>query len=182
MRYLYPSRHAQGFTAIELMVVIAILAILTALAAPSFTGLIERWRVRQTYEELQSTLYYARSEAIRRGGYVTLRKESTGVNGCISADDSIDWNCGWYIFFDGNSNGNFDNGDARLQEFLVSKIKVDRSENIASITFDRWGMPNKAIGFTIFPQGKKSSDPVATSLCMSRGGRIRKIKAVDGSC
>ena len=57
-------RFVTGFTAIELMVVVSIIAILTALAAPSFTPLIENWRVREASEQLQSTLYYARS-----GGY-----------------------------------------------------------------------------------------------------------------
>ena len=68
-----PVHHgARGFTAIELMVTIGIAAILAALAAPSFTGLMERWRVRQAAEGLQSTLYYARSEAIKRGGNVVM--------------------------------------------------------------------------------------------------------------
>ena len=53
-----------GFTMIELMTVVAIMAILLALAGPSFTPLIERWRVRDSAETLTSTLYYARSEAI----------------------------------------------------------------------------------------------------------------------
>ena len=65
---------AKGFTAIELMVVVAILAVLTTLAAPSFHLIIERWRVRQTVEGLQSTLQYARSEAVRRGGGVFIQK------------------------------------------------------------------------------------------------------------
>ena len=60
-----PLARCAGFTAIELMVVLAILAVLAALAAPSFNPLIERWRVRQATEALQSTLYFARSEAIR---------------------------------------------------------------------------------------------------------------------
>ncbi len=69
---------------IELMIVVAIMAILIALAAPSFTGLIERWRVRDSAETLTSTLYYARSEAIKRGGGVTI--DATGG-----------WNTGWKV-------------------------------------------------------------------------------------
>ncbi|MGL6206135.1 MAG: pilus assembly FimT family protein, partial [Giesbergeria sp.] len=65
-----------GFTAIELMVVVAIVAVLAALAAPSFTPLIERWRVRQAAENLTSSLYFARSEAIKRGGGIAL--DATG--------------------------------------------------------------------------------------------------------
>ena len=49
LKQILPPDQA-GFTAIELLVVVAIVAILTALAAPSFTPLIERWRVRQARE------------------------------------------------------------------------------------------------------------------------------------
>ena len=70
------SRGQQGFTAIELMVVVSIVAILAALAAPSFTPLIERWRVRSAIEHLTSTLYFARSEAIKRGGGITIDASS----------------------------------------------------------------------------------------------------------
>ena len=50
------QRFMTGFTAIELMVVVSIVAVLAALAAPSFTPLIESWRVREATEQLQSTL------------------------------------------------------------------------------------------------------------------------------
>ena len=76
--------HQTGFTAIELLVVVAIVAILAALAAPSFTPLIERWRVRQATENLVSTIHFARSEAIKRGGGITI--DATGG-----------WNTGWKI-------------------------------------------------------------------------------------
>jgi len=59
-------RLASGLTVIELMVVIALLGVLAALAAPSMRGLISAQRVRGTNTELVTDLQYARSEAARR--------------------------------------------------------------------------------------------------------------------
>ena len=82
-------RHSeQGFTMIELMVVVSILAILTAIAAPSFKGLIESWRVKQEVEGLQSAIFYARSEAIKRGGGVVLQKIANTTDGCTLASSN----------------------------------------------------------------------------------------------
>ena len=183
MRHLYLQQRPRGFTSIELLVVIAIMAVLAALAAPSFTGLMERWRVMQAYEGLQSTLYFARSEAIKRGGFVTLRKENSGANGCALGVGNDAWDCGWYVFNDLNANGSFNAGDVRLQSFATpSRVEVTRSESDLNITFDRWGMPDEAFGFTIVPQDKNLSDPAAVGLCMSRGGRIRKATTAEVPC
>ena len=83
-------RRMRGFTLLEVMVVVAIIAVLAALAGPSFTPLIERWRVRQAVENLQSTLFYARSEAIKRGGNVSIRKTANG-DGCTNASANTQW-------------------------------------------------------------------------------------------
>ena len=50
------NRRFRGFTAIELMVTVAIAAILAALAAPSFSSLTERWQVRQAADDLRSNM------------------------------------------------------------------------------------------------------------------------------
>ncbi|CAB5694986.1 Tfp pilus assembly protein FimT [Delftia tsuruhatensis] len=59
-------RQALGFTLIEMMVVLALAAILAALAAPSFTAQIANQRVDSAAQELQSLLQFARSEAVYR--------------------------------------------------------------------------------------------------------------------
>ena len=59
-------RASQGFTLIEAMVVVALVAILAALAAPSFTTTIANQRVSSAAQELQTLLLFARAEAVYR--------------------------------------------------------------------------------------------------------------------
>lgn len=70
------ARHAQtpqrGFTLVELVVSIAMLAILAALATPSFKRMIEAQRMRTGAFALISDLTLARSEAVKRGESVEL--------------------------------------------------------------------------------------------------------------
>jgi type IV fimbrial biogenesis protein FimT len=59
-----------GFTLIELMVVVALVAILLSLAAPSFTSTLARKRLEGVASELATDLHYARSEAMQRNASV----------------------------------------------------------------------------------------------------------------
>ena len=61
---------ASGFTLIELMVVVALVAIILALAAPSFTSTLARKRMEGVASELATDLQYARSEAAQRNAAV----------------------------------------------------------------------------------------------------------------
>jgi type IV fimbrial biogenesis protein FimT len=74
-----------GFTMIELMVVIAIFAIMGALAAPSMTKLIANQRLRSVATDLHLDLVKARAEAIKRNRDVT-----------VSPTDGS-WTAGWSI-------------------------------------------------------------------------------------
>ena len=57
---------APGVTLIEALVALSILAILAAIAAPSFNGLINRMRIDRAVSEITSALAFARMEAIRQ--------------------------------------------------------------------------------------------------------------------
>ncbi len=65
----------RGFTLIELMVTVAVLAILTAIAIPTMTQLIVRSRMDATLHEFVSAINMARSEAVRRATRVTLCRQ-----------------------------------------------------------------------------------------------------------
>ena len=172
------ARHSVGgFTAIELLVVVSIVALLAALAAPSFTPLIEAWRVRQATEQLQSSLYYARSEAIKRGGQIAIQKIPNNTNGCTTAKYHPDWDCGWFICHDINSNGACSATEPVLQRVdAPARVQVTRTGGGASIKLNRWGLvAGSYLGFSLIPLDKSPSHPGTRGVCMSSGGRIQMI-------
>lgn len=185
-------RHfSRGFTAIELMVTVAILAVLAGLAAPSFNPIIERWRVRQVSEELQSTFYFARSEAIKRGGNVTILRSDEG-GGCtaVGTDTSL-WSCGWIVFADLDNDGEQDSGEDTLQTAPApNKVNVQFTNTSDAkltdpIKVDRWGRfssTNAAIDFAFRLTPKSGSTASASSICVSSSGRIKRLDSATGSC
>lgn len=179
MQILHPFRrtgththhYPGGFTAIELMVTVAIVAVLAALAAPSFSSLIERWQVRQAAEDLRSTIYFARSEAIKRGGNVSFAANASG------------WAVGWGVT----------SGADTLQQTANSNgvgVTVTAG-GAAQTSFDvtRWGMlaltgTDAAVASTILvtPKGKDATSPNAALLCVGVAGRIEAKYGASQAC
>ena len=65
-------RKNSGFTITELMVTIAVVAILASLAIPNFIDWLPNYRLRSGAEEIQSTLQFARITAIKRNATATV--------------------------------------------------------------------------------------------------------------
>ena len=78
----------RGFTLLELMVAIAVLAILATVGVPSFRALIQNNRVTTQANELVSALSFARTEAVKRGRDVEV--EITQVGSGWRADVEVD--------------------------------------------------------------------------------------------
>ncbi len=83
MRQMNTLKHCYeiGFTLIELMVTVAVLAILMAVATPSFTDILVSMRMRAAAYDLVGDLVLARSEALKRGTNVTITPAATGWTG-----------------------------------------------------------------------------------------------------
>lgn len=66
------TARSRGFTMIELMIVIALAAIVLALAVPSFTATLAKKRMEGVASELGTDIQYARSEAVQRNAPVRI--------------------------------------------------------------------------------------------------------------
>lgn len=77
----------RGFSLIELMVVVAMVAIFASLAAPSFSNFVVGQRVKTTAYDLATSLLLARSEALKRNQTVTV----------APTDTTAGWAGGWQV-------------------------------------------------------------------------------------
>ncbi len=83
------ARHSfAGFTLIEMMVVIGLVGVLIALAAPSMRGILEVRRLRAINSQLVTDLQFARSEAISRRSTVRLDFRESASETCYTISTS----------------------------------------------------------------------------------------------
>lgn len=94
------SPHSSGFTLVEVMVAISVMAILLAIAVPSFNSATLASQLRASATDLSSSAFLARSEAIKRNAVATM---------CIANSDGTDcagsgsWEQGWIIRVGGST-------------------------------------------------------------------------------
>ena len=159
-----------GFTLLELMVIIAILAILVTLALPSFQSTLRSNRVATASNELLASLSLARSEGIRstRGGGVCTSANGTACGG--------NWNDGWIVWTDANGNGVLDEGET-VTRYSAGKpqLQLGGSAAATTIAFDGRGRIKGSSKPAINIAPKGAADPVR---CINIGatGQVRMAK------
>lgn len=88
--------YQKGFTLIESMLVLSIIALLLSIGLPSFNGFMERNRLRAAVEGLSVDLHWARSEAVMRGpsGTMNVNFVTNGSNAwCYGFTTDTDCDC-----------------------------------------------------------------------------------------
>ncbi|MEO6920053.1 MAG: GspH/FimT family pseudopilin [Collimonas sp.] len=91
---------SRGFTLIELMVTIVVVAILAAVGIPTMGNFISQNRLSGNVNEFIGATMLARSEAIQRGGAVTMCRSANAETQASPVCDTTttDWTSGWLIY------------------------------------------------------------------------------------
>jgi type II secretory pathway pseudopilin PulG len=88
-RFTVPKSEA-GITAIELLIVIVIVGILSSISVPSFMAMLNRTKVNNAFTSIQGALKEAQREAMRKSQRCTVTLSATGVSstdGCLPTGD-----------------------------------------------------------------------------------------------
>ena len=183
------ASESRGFTLIELMVTLALVAIMMVLAAPSFITFQRNSQLTSTANSFLASLSAARAEAMKR----QLR---TFV---IPADGS-NWTSGWTVFVDVNSNVSTtalsyeDGTDILLSSVdpLPSSITIDTTSatsfvhsGVKYVMFNGTGFMSLIGGG--FPSGGADSLDFSNGsetrrVLASVAGRVRVCKSADAGC
>lgn len=131
-----------GATLFEVVVVMMIVAILAAIAVPSFRNFTTSNRMTTELDALVGDMQYARSEAVRQGQSVTVcvAASVTAPYSCAAAGTDT-WQNGWLVFTDLKSDQTVDTGDPvlRVQKPFTQGDTLTSDNGISSVTFNRDG-------------------------------------------
>jgi len=81
-----PKSNSEGFTIIELMIVVLVLGVIAALALPSFKSILDGRKLKGAADELYAMLQFARSESIKQNQAIYF--DIDVANWCFGVDDA----------------------------------------------------------------------------------------------
>lgn len=125
-----------GFTLVEVMVAMAIIAIIAGIAIPNLRQFMDKTRVSTHANDLMSDLNLARMESGNRGQQITV---CGSTDGSTCTGDATGWSSGRIVFVDADKDGSRSNSETLL-------LKGNPVDSSISITVS--GFPNTSyVGF-----------------------------------
>jgi len=171
---------SRGFSLIELMVTVAVLAVLLTIGLPSFQSSMRSNRVATGTNELLASLALARSEAIRNPG---------GAGICASEDGEScggTWDDGWLVWLDSDANGEPGAGERILRHVEGSGHIEVVEEGLAGgaeahkVLFDTRGLAGTdARRFVLEAVDCRSGQSLVRTLSLSVVGQVTVAR---GTC
>ena len=166
----------KGFTLIELMITIALLAILLFVAVPNFSGFVASSRLTASKELLISSVAFARSEAIKRGESVAVCRTDDAAT-CIGTSQgagNADWSEGWLVFLDADDDQTVDADELiKVYTGVADSISIEYSRGDVFV-YEGTGLLNTAATddetFNITDSG---DGDIGSTIWLRPTGRIR---------
>ncbi len=141
-----PPSRSRGFTLVEMMTSIVVLAIILAFALPNLSSFVRTSRVRGAQSELIASFMLARSEATKRGLAVTV--------GALAPTTGNEFSAGWTVWLDTNGNGTVESGELVIRTYpSVSSGVVISTGSQTAVTFAPTGFvtPIATTNFKVCP-------------------------------
>ena len=129
-----PAR-SLAFTLVELLIAIAIFAVLMGVAIPAYNDMTLGSKLRSQSNDLVAGAVLARSEAIKRNAFVRMCVSADGAN-CIAGG----WEQGWVVFHDADDDGVLDVGETVLLRHQAAASGFKITGTVASVRFQGTGV------------------------------------------
>lgn len=125
-------QRARGFSLYELLMTLAIAALVLTFGLPSFGGLVADKRLRAETDALFHALHLARKTSIVHRREVTICPSASGA----SCDADADWSAGWILFVNADGDGppQVDAGEPVLARRRVDeRVRIDANRRAFSM-------------------------------------------------
>lgn len=152
-----------GITIVELVISLAVVAILATTGVPAFSGFIKSNRLSDTAFDVLGTIHLARSEAVKRRTRVVLCRSADPTLATPSCGGSENtWTTGWLVFASGDSNNTYEAATDTLLE-----IGLVDARNVSVITN---GTSNKNLEYKSDGTTNEGGGTARFAICDKRGG------------
>lgn len=178
--------HRQAaYTLVELLVVMALAAIVASLAIPSMSAFLNSQRSSSLGSAFLNSLNLARSEAIKRNARVALCKSADSWL-CTNAGG---WEQGWIVFHDVNNNAVLDPGEDVIEQRGAVTVGLRLTGNVTVAHYVSYSPSGSAkLVSGAFQAGTFTlclnpvSEPDVRKLILSSTGRARSVRGLASDC
>lgn len=162
----------QGVTLLEMLIALAVSAIVLTVVTPNIQDIIAKNRVTGEINELSGVIQYARFSAIDENATALVCPAGDFAN-C-----STDWNQAKIVFIDSNNNGNRDTSEPLLISTSASTGASKLRGPAAPISFSDTGVSNTLTTITLCPASKDTK--MARGVNVNMQGRVRITRDENG--